>query len=80
MSKTSIKGGQREYKCPYFISAKHEGVISCELAKITPPDKPARNELLSSFCGGGDRYLECPFYRILDKYYKRKYDDWEGEK
>lgn len=70
----------REYKCPYLNNAIHGKSISCEFASIKPPDKQARAEFLDGFCGGGDSYLDCPFYQILDSYYKRKYDDWEGEK
>lgn len=69
----------RDYKCPYFRNATEGKNIGCELATIRPPDTQARAEFLSSFCGSGRGYKKCPFYQILDSYYKRKFDDWEGE-
>ena len=60
------------FDCPYLNKVK-DGVIYCELAKITPPDRKARREFLSDHCGHADSYKECPFYKILDDYYKRKY-------
>lgn len=68
----------RDYKCPYLIDTKGGKPIRCEIAIIKPPDEQARADFLDGFCGGGDSYFKCPFYKILDSYYKRKYDDWEG--
>ena len=68
-----------EYDCPYLSYAKN-GIISCEFAKITPPDTIARAEFLKEHCGHGTKYKECPFYKIMDDYYHRKYstevDKW----
>ena len=63
----------RDFKCPYFVSNKSDKPISCELALIRPPDKQTRAEILDNLCGGGDKYLQCPFYQVLDNHYKRKY-------
>lgn len=70
---------KRDYKCPYHINAEKSKIISCELATIRPPDEQARAEFVNCFCGSGRGYKKCPFYHILDNYYKRKYDDWRGE-
>lgn len=67
----------QDYKCPYFVYAKHGNTISCEIAKVNAPDKQARDEFLDKFCGNGDGYKNCPFYTILDNYYKRIYEDWK---
>lgn len=60
------------FDCPYLEDTNH-GVIRCEFAKITPPDKEARAEFLTECCGHPTKYKECPFYKIMDNYYKRKY-------
>ena len=67
----------QEFKCPFLINVKYGNTISCEFALIKPPDRVARRELLDRFCGGGDNYKNCPFYSILDNYYKRKFEDWK---
>ena len=64
----------RDFKCPYFMGYRSGKPISCECAKIELPDKQSRADLLDTLCGNGDAYLECPFYKVLDRYYKRKYD------
>ena len=69
----------KDYKCPYFINANKGNKIGCEIATIRPPDDQAKAEFLGSFCGSGRGYKKCPFYSILDNYYKRKYADWRGE-
>lgn len=66
------------FDCPYLMSEKNG--IRCEFAKITPPDAEARAEFLTEHCGSDTKYKECPFYKIMDNYYKRKYstevDKW----
>lgn len=68
-----------EYDCPYLLWAKGS-TIRCEFARITPPDTKALTEFLTEHCGHGTKYKECPFYKIMDNYYKRKYstevDKW----
>ena len=59
------------FNCPYLIDTKRG--IRCEFAKITPPDLTAREEFLKGHCGHPTCYKECPFYKIMDDYYKRKY-------
>lgn len=67
------------FDCPYFIHMKSD-VIRCEFAKITPPDTQARKEFLKDHCGHPAEYKECPLYKIMDDYYRRKYstevDKW----
>jgi hypothetical protein len=62
------------FDCPYLGEVK-SGIIRCELAKITPPDAEARAEFLAEHCGHATKYKECPFYKIMDNYYKRKYSE-----
>ena len=69
----------QDFKCPYFIYANKGSGIGCEFASIKPPDRVAKREFLDKHCGGGDNYKKCPFYAILDNYYKRKYADWQGD-
>lgn len=67
------------FECPYFRSIRN-GVILCEFARITPPDIDAHKEFAQKYCGHHKNYKECPFYKIMDEYYKRKYstevDQW----
>ena len=60
------------YECPYLVHMK-SGKIRCEFASITPPDKTARKEFLKDHCGSSTCYKECPFYKIMDDYYRRYY-------
>lgn len=69
----------QEFKCPYMLHATYGQAIRCEMGLIKLPDRVARKEFLEKHCGSGDRYKKCPFYAILDNYYKRKYADWQGE-
>lgn len=66
------------FDCPYLIHTKD--CIRCELAKITPPDQQARKDFLTDHCGHPTEYKQCPFYKIMDDYYRRKYstevDKW----
>lgn len=61
-----------DFDCPYFLNMKN-GEIKCEFAKITPPDKTALEEFLKDHCGHSTEYKECPLYKIMDDYYRRKY-------
>lgn len=67
------------FDCPY-LDKEHHGVIYCECGRIAPPDKVSRTEFLSKYCGHATGYKECPFHKLLDDYYKRKYstevDKW----
>ena len=67
------------FECPYFCSMRSD-VILCEIARVTPPDKESRKEFVSEYCGHTTNYKECPFYKVLDNYYKRLYstevDKW----
>ena len=69
----------QEFKCPFMLHAVYGQAIRCEMALIKLPDRVARKEFLDKFCGCGDNYKKCPFYEILDNYYKRIYDDWNGD-
>lgn len=68
------------FDCPYFLGSEKHTNIRCEFAKITPPDAEARTEFITEHCGSDTKYQECPFYKIMDNYYKRKYstevDKW----
>ena len=61
-----------EFNCPYLGEVK-SGAIRCEFARITPPDAIARAEFLQTHCGHPTEYKMCPFYKVMDNYYKRKY-------
>ena len=60
------------FDCPYLSQMK-SGVIYCECAKIHLPDARAREEFLKDHCGHAAKYKECPLYKIMDDYYRRKY-------
>lgn len=62
------------FDCPYLGDANH-GVIKCECAKITAPDKIWRKKFLSDHCGHPTKYKECQFYKLMEEYYKRKYGE-----
>lgn len=66
-----------EFNCPYLSKVKN-GVIICEFAKITPPDNTSRKEFLTEHCGHATQYKECACYKVLDNYYRRKYNT-EGD-
>ena len=61
------------FDCPYFHDMK-KGVIRCEFARIAPPDAEAQTEFVKAYCGC-ENYKECPFYKIMDEYYRRKYSE-----
>lgn len=67
------------FDCPYFRNIV-KGTILCEFAKITPPDKEVHTEFIKKYCGHHRNYKECPFYTIMNEYYRRKYsgevDKW----
>lgn len=67
------------FDCPYFRDVV-KGAILCEFAKITPPDKEVYTKFTQTYCGHHRNYKECPFYKIMDEYYRRKYstevDKW----
>ena len=66
------------FNCPYLKKLNGSN-ISCELVKVTPPDRIARRHFLEEYCGSGDHYKECPFYKILDDYYHRLYSKGDAK-
>ena len=62
------------YDCPYLDMVKGD-VIRCEFARIKPPDTEARAAFLKDHCGHDKHYKDCPFYKIMDDYYRRKYSE-----
>lgn len=66
------------FDCPYLNKVK-DGVILCECARITPPDKESRTEFLTKYCGHAKNYKECELYKMMDDYYKRKYSEGDAK-
>lgn len=62
------------YNCPYFNHRNH-GRIYCESATIKPPDKQTLSEFAQEFCASAEGYKNCTFYKLLDRYYERKYEE-----
>lgn len=60
------------FDCPYLSIVKGN-VIRCEFGTFKPPDTESRIEFLTEHCGHAEHYKNCPFYKITDNYYKRKY-------
>lgn len=61
------------FNCPFFISAKANS-ISCEIGKITPPDEQTTREFKQDYCAHIQNYQQCTCYKVLNKYYERKYN------
>lgn len=59
-------------ECPFFRS--NEGrYLSCEIGKFKFPDMTARDQVVINHCAGD--YKQCMFYKILNDYYERKYEN-----
>lgn len=76
MTDNTIKGTTRDVECPYY-SCERNGHIICEFATFKPPDNYSRWEFVKSRCYGC--YKECEFYKLLDRYYQRKYPSWKPD-
>ncbi len=61
------------YNCPFFNRIREGGKIYCEMAVIKPPDKQTFDEFVNTHCASETDYKKCEFYRLLDRYYERKY-------
>lgn len=59
-------------ECPFFRSNEGRHLI-CEIGKFKFPDLTARDLVVINHCAGD--YKRCMYYKILQDYYRRKYEN-----
>lgn len=72
----------KSYNCPFFKRERETGKgrsVVCEAVDITFKGKDARRAWVFPLCGSAEfGYMDCPFYKILQKNYEEK--DHENRK
>lgn len=61
------------YNCPFFSDARN-GKVYCEAATIRTPDQQTYRDILYKYCAHPENYKECTLYKVLQRYYERKYN------
>lgn len=59
-------------ECPFF-QASEGRFLSCEIGKFKFPDLIVRDQVVVGLCAGD--YKNCMLHKILQDYYKRKYEN-----
>lgn len=59
--------------CPYVTETGKDRHVGCECTKFTFPDKYAKREIIYGYCAHPINWKECPFKRMMDNFYERKY-------
>ena len=60
--------------CPYYRYEKR-GIMFCECGELKFPDRIARREIVYAYCAHPTNFEQCPFNRMLENYYERKFND-----
>ena len=60
--------------CPYINEVGKEKRIVCECMKFSFPDKTAKREIIYGYCAHPTNWKECPFKKMMDNFYERKYN------
>ena len=60
--------------CPYINEVGKEKRIVCEGMKFAFPDKQAKREIIYGYCAHPTGWRECPFKKMMDNFYERKYN------
>ena len=60
--------------CPYVNEVGKEKRIVCECMKFSFPDRKAKREIIYGYCAHPTNWKECPFKKMMDNFYERKYN------
>lgn len=63
--------------CPFYQRDKGGGKLYCEACVIKCPDIEFRREILYGFCASPDKFYDCQFYKMLTRYYERRFKNVE---